>query len=80
MFLVDWSKSGGSTAKVCINHEKLKQVECHIKKVKSVFIYFYLFIKKFLEGFYVCSFYPLISGLYLLDIFIDDMRLPGTIF
>uniref|UniRef100_A0A915CNM7 Uncharacterized protein n=1 Tax=Ditylenchus dipsaci TaxID=166011 RepID=A0A915CNM7_9BILA len=62
-FKLDWSQSGGSSAAVSVIHESGQPIKCHMKEGGR-------------DGLYLCSFTPLIPGLYLLTIFVDDMQLP----
>ena len=62
-FNIDWSSSGGSTVSVSIQHEDGEAAKCSLKKIK--------------QGLHVCTFTPKKIGLYLLNIYIDEVLLPG---
>ena len=50
-------------ASVNISHESGEVVKCSMKKVKP--------------GLHICNFTPSKPGLYLVDIYVDDILLPG---
>lgn len=64
-FNIDWSSSGGSNISVSIQHEEGELAKCSLKKIR--------------QGLHVCTFTPKKPGLYLLNIYVDDVQLPGKL-
>lgn len=60
---MDWIKSGGKKTRFEIRHENRSVVQCESRLIKC--------------GLTVFSFMPSQSGLYFIDVFIDDVKLPG---
>uniref|UniRef100_A0AC35FWR0 Filamin n=1 Tax=Panagrolaimus sp. PS1159 TaxID=55785 RepID=A0AC35FWR0_9BILA len=61
-FNIDWSNSGGSNITVSIQHEDGEASKVSLKKIR--------------QGLHVCTFNPKKPGLYLLNIYVDDVLLP----
>lgn len=60
-FSVDWTHSGASSSSVKVTH-KQDNIPCQIKRVK--------------HGITSCTFTPPNHGLYLVDVYVDDVQLP----
>lgn len=63
MSLVDWSKSGGSQVDVKIAFANGKSIPNKLKQLRS--------------GVHECTFTPTEPGLYLVDVYINNIQLPG---
>lgn len=63
--LVDWSKSGGSTVDIKVTSANGQPIPCRMKQLK--------------HGVHECTFTPTEPGLYLIDVFINNIQLPGNL-
>ncbi|CAD5230269.1 unnamed protein product [Bursaphelenchus okinawaensis] len=61
-FNLDWTNSGGSTASVKVTYNNKDMVPCQMKRLK--------------HGLHSCTFIPSDPGLYLVDVYVDDVQLP----